>query len=191
MHAQKFQLRYSVVEDRVLVIVTGEDGRERMFGLTRRLVKRLIPGLQKILGDDAVEGPPLPFDKPDPRPAAADGSVPPAGAPSGESAPDDRPDPAEAPPAPRPGTHLVTRLRVVEKTKGTHVLHISDADTTLKVPLNDAQLGQFVRGILTVLQRADWGLDWQPDATGETGEPPASETATIDITADSPSRYRH
>ena len=52
MHAQKFQIRYSPVQDRVLIIVTGEDGQERMFGMTRRLVKRLVPGLRNIMGAD-------------------------------------------------------------------------------------------------------------------------------------------
>lgn len=196
MHAQKFQLRYSVVEDRVLIIVTGEDEHERTFALTRRLVKRLIPGLQKILGEDAVQQDPLPFDKPEadsrqePSASAPTGTEAPA---AGQSTPGNPAAPAAAtPPAtPAPETHLVTRLRIVERPKGTHVLQISDADTTLNVPLNDDQLNNFTRGILTVLGRADWNLSWQSDMADEAEQPSESGPATIDITADSPSRYKH
>ena len=65
---------------------------------------------------------------------------------------------ASSPATPAPKTHLVTRLRIVERPKETHVLQISDADTTLNVPLNDDQLNNFTRGILTALGRAGWNL---------------------------------
>ena len=57
MHAQKFQIRYSPVQDRILIIVTGEDAQERVFGLTRRIVKRLVPGLRGIMGDETFDPP--------------------------------------------------------------------------------------------------------------------------------------
>ena len=47
MNAQKFQLRYSPVEDRILIIVTDDADQDEVFGLTRRLVKRLVLGLEK------------------------------------------------------------------------------------------------------------------------------------------------
>jgi hypothetical protein len=86
----------------------------------------------------------------------------------------------------------VSRLRIVEKTKGTHMLQISDAATTLNVPLNGDQI---IQGILTVLGRSEWALDWneeliEPQTDATSGEAGASASA-IDITADSPSRYRH
>jgi hypothetical protein len=97
-----------------------------------------------------------------------------------------------ASPAPQPDTHLVSRLRIVEKTKGTHMLQISDAATTLNVPLNGDQI---IQGILTVLGRSEWALDWneeliEPQTDATSSEAGASASA-IDITADSPSRYRH
>lgn len=59
MNAQKFQLRYSQVENRVLTMVTDEDDREGVLGLTRDLVKRLVsgPSFHPILFSDPVGGP--------------------------------------------------------------------------------------------------------------------------------------
>lgn len=198
MHAQKFQIRYSPVQDRVLIIVTGEDAQERVFGLTRRLVKRLVPGLRGIMGDDAFAAltPTMPFDPPAPpagqNPATPAGTGQPAGAPPAAASGGQTGAKPDATP-PQPDSHLVTRLRIVEKTKGAHVLQISDAATTLNVPLNQDQIVQFTQGILTVLERSEWDLDWGEDD----GAPRSDTTAraadddTIDITADSPSRYRH
>jgi len=204
MNAQKFQIRYSPVQDRVLIIVTGEDAHERVFGLTRRLVKRLVPGLRAIMGDAAFAAltPTMPFDPPTPsagqNPAApgetaqtTDGPSATTASPAGGDAPA---TPGMAPPAPQPDTHLVTRLRIVEKAKGTHVLQISDTATTLNVPLNKDQIIQFTQGILTVLGRSEWALDWNEelaDPPGTNAPPLEADPAAIDITADSPSRYRH
>tara|TARA_R110002110_G_scaffold376568_2_gene586715 strand:+ start:224364 stop:225014 length:651 start_codon:yes stop_codon:yes gene_type:complete len=216
MNAQKFQIRYSPVQDRVLIIVTGENAQERFFGLTRRIVKRLVPGLRGIMGDEIFAGltPTMPFDPPasstEPDQAekpdgSAQASAEPAGTAGGATLSGDgqagptadgeaatQPDGTPAPP--QPDTHLVTRLRIVEKQKGTHVLQISDAATTLNVPLNKDQIIQFTQGILTVLERSEWALTWndergepQPETVPAEADPPAA----IDITADSPSRYRH
>lgn len=217
MHAQKFQIRYSPVQDRVLIIVTGENAHERVFGLTRRLVKRLVPGLRAIMGDETFAGltPTMPFDPPTPstgqdqtersggtaqasggQAETPDGAPQTDGGPAGTTA-DGTAQPDTTPAAPQPDTHLVTRLRIVEKPKGTHVLQISDAATTLNVPLNKDQIIQFTQGILTVLGRSEWALDWNEEL-GAPQTVPATETASpdadssaIDITADSPSRYRH
>ncbi len=203
MHAQKFQIRYSPVQDRVLIIVTGEDAQERVFGLTRRIVKRLVPGLRSIMGDETFARltPDMPFDPPGPKPvaesaaqtagpaASATGGATDTSGNEGESAAKAEP----TPPPSQPDIHLVTRLRIVAKPKGAHVLQISDTATTLNVPLNSDQITQFTQGILTVLGRSEWALDWNE----ETAEPQTESMSTeasasaIDITADSPSRYRH
>ncbi len=205
MHAQKFQIRYSPVQDRVLIIVTGEDAQERVFGLTRRIVKRLVPGLRSIMGDDAFARltPDMPFDPPAPKSATentnqtAGTAAPAGGMPAGDANDSNAGEPTAraepTPPPPQPDIHLVTRLRIVAKAKGAHVLQISDTATTLNVPLNSDQITQFTQGILTVLERSEWALDWNE----ETVEPRAAPTPAgapadaIDITADSPSRYRH
>lgn len=102
---------------------------------------------------------------------------------------DDAPDPA---PVAVP-SHLVTRLRVTDKGKGQHMLQITDGVTSLSIPLNDEQLAQFSHGIVTVLKNADWDLT--PDVAPNIGvvDDTTSESAGtgIDITADSPSKYRH
>lgn len=149
----------------MLIIVTGEDAQERVFGLTRRIVKRLVPGLRSIMGDETFAGltPTMPFDPPisagGPAQTAGgtvktgDGPGTAAAGPttaSGDAGADSAADPDTNPTPPQPDTHLVTRLRIVEKTKGTHVLQISDAATTLNVPLNAEQIIQFTQGILTV-----------------------------------------
>lgn len=205
MHAQKFQIRYSPVQDRVLIIVTGEDAQERVLGLTRRIVKRLVPGLRSIMGDDAFARltPDMPFDPPAPKSATestnqtAGTAAPAGGMPAGDANDSNAGESAArtepTPPPPQPEIHLVTRLRIVAKAKGAHVLQISDTATTLNVPLNSDQITQFTQGILTVLERSERALDWNE----ETVEPRAAPTPAgahadaIDITADSPSRYRH
>ncbi|MEP4379811.1 MAG: hypothetical protein ABJ215_10230 [Alphaproteobacteria bacterium] len=208
MHAQKFQIRYSPVQDRVLIIVTGEDAQERVFGLTRRIVKRLVPGLRGIMGNDTFTRltPTLPFDPPSPAqgPTTGSGAQPgettaaataTASQATGDGTSDSTSGPASNPAAPQPDTHLVTRLRIVEKSKGTHVLQISDTATTLNVPLNGDQIVQFTQGILTVLERSEWALEWDAEMaepqSGSTAPEAAGDTGAIDITADSPSRYRH
>jgi len=219
MNAQKFQIRYSPAQDRVLIIVTGEDAQERVFGLTRRIVKRLVPGLREIMGNETFAGltPTMPFDPPASSagqdqaetpdgtaqaggaPAGTAGSATPSGdGPAGPTADGDAGTPPDGTPAPpQPDTHLVTRLRIVEKPRGAHVLQISDAATTLNVPLNKDQIIQFTQGILTVLGRSEWDLDWHEEPgvaqaqTATQTAPPEADPAAIDITADSPSRYRH
>jgi hypothetical protein len=218
MNAQNFQIRYSPVQDRVLIIVTGEDAHERVFGLTRRIVKPLIPGLRGIMGDETFASltPTMPFDPPaqpadqnqaeEPDSAAPtsgetagtpDGASLSGGGTAGTTADGDATALPDTTPAPQPDTHLVTRLRIVEKPKGKHVLQISDTATTLNVPLNKDQIIQFTQGILTVLGRSEWALDWNEElgetqvGTATETAPPQADPAAIDITADSPSRYRH
>ncbi|MGB0570454.1 MAG: hypothetical protein ACPGQM_00065 [Alphaproteobacteria bacterium] len=207
MHAQKFQILYSPVQDRVLIIVTGEDAQERVFGLTLRIVKRLVPGLRSIMGNDAFANltPDMPFDSPKPKPTAESNAADPTQT-AGPDGPapgnmtttaDDEIEPAAnaepAPPRPQPDIHLLNRLRIVAKAKGAHVLQISDTAATPNVPLNSDQITQFTQGILTVLERAEWALDWNEEtAEPQAASTPAGATAdAIDITANSPSRYRH
>lgn len=72
------------------------------------------------------------------------------------------------------------------------MLQISDSATTLNVPLNCDQIIRFTLGIMTVLERADWALDWTKDVAGPDADAAAdTPTGEIDISADSPSRYRH
>lgn len=196
MNAQKFQLRYSQVEDRILIIVTDDTDQDEVFGLTRRLVKRLVPGLEKVLRQaghliqhQAPEPTPV---TPAPTPAEAvafsaqrkQKAQAQTGAATAESE-----DALEAAPVAVP-SHLVTRLRVTDKGKGQHLLQLTDGVRSLGVPLNDEQLAQFSHGIVTVLKNADWDLD---TTETETTDDSSTETgsAALDITADSPSKYRH
>lgn len=196
MNAQKFQLRYSQVEDRILIIVTDDTDHDEVFGLTRRLVKRLVPGLEKVLQKaghliqpQAAEPKPV---TPAPTPAEAVAfsaqRKQKAATQPGPAATDcdESLDPA---PVAVP-SHLVTRLRVTDKGKGQHLLQLTDGIRSLGVPLNDEQLAQFSHGIVTVLQNADWDLG---PAGFESGDDVAAESgsAALDITADSPSKYRH
>jgi len=199
MIAQKFQLRYSQVEDRILIIVTDDADQDEVFGLTRRLVKRLVPGLEKVLrqaGHLVRPNPPeTKAEAPAPTPAEAvafsaqrrkkakDSET------TDATSDDETLDPA---PVAAP-SFLVTRLRVTDKGKGQHMLQITDGVRSLSIPLNDEQLAQFSHGIVTVLKNADWDLT--PDIAPNIGaaEDTSDETgsAAIDITADSPSKYRH
>ncbi len=190
MNAQKFQLRYSPVEDRILIIVTDESGDDEVFGLTRRLVKRLVPSVENVLEKAGhLVRPQVPDTKsPAPAPTPAEtlameshpsgGS---AGTPSGSAAA----EPA-APIAPAP-SHLVTRLRVTDRGNGVHMLYMTDGRTETTIPLTNDQLAQFSHGIVTVLGNADWDLS--PIDTGSVETSAASEP--IDISAESPSKYKH
>ncbi|MBT5571193.1 MAG: hypothetical protein HOJ90_08250 [Alphaproteobacteria bacterium] len=200
MNAQKFQLRYSQVEDRILIIVTDEHDQEEVFGLTRRLVRRLVPGLETVLRKAGHLVQPQVPDTTGPAPAPTPSEVAAFRArdnEKAESAPQSAPGTAagesqQPPPAPIPIlSHLVTRLRVVDQGKGRHILQITDGLKSINIPLTDEQLAQFSHGVVTVLKNADWNLpaasasDPDDNMTSETAD------AAIDITAESPSKYRH
>jgi hypothetical protein len=200
MNAQKFQLRYSQVEDRILIIVTDENDQEEVFGLTRRLVKRLVPGLEKVLSKAGHRVRPQIPDTTGPAPAPtpsevaafrarenekAESTI--SGARGSSSGTSAKPNPAPIPIL----SHLVKRLRVVDQGKGRHILQITDGSTSINIPLTDEQLAQFSHGIVTVLNNADWNLPAgsEPDP----GDSTIAESAdsALDITAESPSKYRH
>ncbi len=193
MNAQKFQLRYSPVEDRILIIVTDDADQGEVFGLTRRLVKRLVPGLEKVLRKAGHLVPPPAADTVNPAPAptpaevtalsAQQKSAAPAGA--GSSTEPEPPAPVSTP------SHLVTRLRVIEKGKGRHMLQLTDGAKSLSIPLTDEQLAQFSHGIVTVLGNTDWDLSAVPGNDGDEVATAESGAAALDISADSPSKYRH
>lgn len=197
MNAQKFQLRYSQVEDRILIIVTDDSDHDEVFGLTRRLVKRLVPGLEKVLRKAGHLVQPNPPETtpvtPAPTPAEAVAfsaqrkkKAQASAAPTASANTDDATDPA---PVAVP-SHLVTRLRVTDKGEHQHLLQITDGIRSLGIPLTDEQLAQFSHGIITVLKNADWDLNPEVPAAGD--DPAADPgSAAIDITADSPSKYRH
>jgi len=198
MTTEKFQLRYSPVEDRILIIVTDEDGQEEVFGLTRRLVKRLVPSVEKVLkASGHLVEPPVPdTQNPAPGPTPAESLAFEARQQSEAAAAAAAGNPGETPPPaaddkPAPlapvTSRLVTRLRVTDRGNGVHILHMTDGRHHLDVPLTDEQLTQFSHGIVTVLGNADWDLE-----PIDTGESESATTATkIDITAESPSKYRH
>jgi hypothetical protein len=185
MNAQKFQLRYSPVEDRILIIVTDDADQDEIFGLTRRLVKRLVPGLEKVLrkAGHLVQPPVADTVNPAPALSAQQKSAAPAGA--GSSTEPEPPPPVSTP------SHLVTRLRVIEKGKGRHMLQLTDGAKSLSIPLTDEQLAQFSHGIVTVLSNTDWDLSAVPGNDGDEAATAESGAAALDISADSPSKYRH
>lgn len=198
MNAQKFQLRYSQVEDRILIIVTDENDQDEVFGLTRRLVKRLVPGLEKVLHQAGHLVQPQAPDTQNPAPAPTPAETAAFSAQRREQAAraastgDTPPAPEDPGPAPVAApSHLVTRLRVQDQGKGRHLLQITDGVKALNIPLTDEQLAQFSHGIVTVLDNADWDLP--AIATGAADEESAGESggAALDITADSPSKYHH
>lgn len=144
----------------MLIIVTGENALERVFGLTRRTVKRLVPSLRGIMADETFAGltPTMPFDPP---------------------APSTGPDQAEKP-------------------DGTEQANDGPAGTPDGAAQSgDGPAGTTADGTLTVLGRSEWALDWNEElgetqvGTATETAPPQADPAAIDITADSPSRYRH
>jgi hypothetical protein len=193
MNAQKFQLRYSPVEDRILIIVTDDADQDEVFGLTRRLVKRLVPGLEKVLrkAGHLVQPPVADTVNPAPAPTPAEVTAlsaqqkPAAPAGAGSSTEPEPPAPVSTP------SHLVTRLRVIEKGKGRHMLQLTDGAKSLSIPLTDEQLAQFPHGIVTVLGNINWNLSAVPGNDDDEVATAESGAAALDISADSPSKYRH
>jgi hypothetical protein len=184
MTTEKFQLRYSPVENRIFIIVTDEVGQEEVFGLTRRLVKHLVPSVEKVLqafGHRVEPTMPDTHRKPGFR-------VPPTiRCRDRTRARKSRRDPAgrrrrQA----RPPRASSSVCALSTECNGVHVLHMTDGRRHLNVPLTDELLTQFSHGIVGVLGNADGDLE-----RIDIGESESTTTATkIDITAESPSKYR-
>jgi hypothetical protein len=184
MTTEKFQLRYSPVENRIFIIVTDEVGQEEVFGLTRRLVKHLVPSVEKVLqafGHLVEPTMPDTHRKPGFR-------VPPTiRCRDRTRARKSRRDPAgrrrrQA----RPPRASSSVCALSTECNGVHVLHMTDGRRHLNVPLTDEPLTQFSHGIVGVLGNADGDLE-----RIDIGESESTTTATkIDITAESPSKYR-
>ena len=205
MGDQKFQLRYSASEDRVLIISgTGADDM-RCFALTRRMVRQLWPGLNRVVATlsprtrsagPAVPPPPVAgadrVATPVADPATADPSTSAAPPPVRPDAPGENPFGA---PPPTEARHLVRKLQLIDRGERTRQLVLTAADAELRVPLDKRQLAQIYEALRLVIERADWGIDLDaglPDPAVGTAEPAARAADTsIDITAESPSRYRH
>ena len=214
MSDQKFQLRYSAGEDRVLIISGTGGGDMRCFALTRRMVGQLWPGMNKVI---LAISPRLRAARPPetktpatmaPEPGAAGSSAsaaaasaaaatgPASGPAPGPAAPAPvRPDaPGENPfGTPQPGEerHLVRKLQLVERGGDTRLLVLTAASAELRVPLDNRQLTQIYEALRLVIERADWGIDLDAGLPDAVAPPQPAQDTSIDITSDSPSRYRH
>lgn len=211
MATQKFQVTYSPVEDRVMVLMVQEDDTELAFAMTRRLVKQLWPGLGRIVkqASDLVQQEAKAQVAANPAPAAArvDHRVAVArakekvkeeladGDPSKAAKPGETPPPLtqEGPSVKAARVrriYLTRKLQVVDKDERMKIMVLSDGKTTLRLPFSPHQILAFADGLKQVIQRADWDLkldfEWEQAATAE-----ATRELSIDITAESPSRYRH
>ena len=198
MGDQKFQLRYSASEDRVLIISgTGADDM-RCFALTRRMVGQLWPGMNKVISAISPRMRQIGADAPPaaPPPAAAGpaaGNAAPGAGPAALPVP--QPDlPADNPfgaPPPARERHLVRKLQLIDHGGNTRQLVLTAAGTELRVPLDSQQLIQIYEALRVVIERADWGIDLDAGlpAAATASQPPLD--TNIDITSESPSRYRH
>lgn len=207
MGDQKFQLRYSASEDRVLIISGTDAADMRCFALTRRMVGQLWPGMNRVIAAIAprVRGmrPALPSgvlaavpaDVPASGPSGARlAAAAPAPA-AGTAAPPVRPDaPGENPfgaPPPAPERHLVRKLQLIDRGARARLLVLTGNSAELRVPLDNRQLTQIYDALRLVIERADWGLDLDAGLPDPAAPPPPSADTSIDITTESPSRYRH
>lgn len=211
MATQKFQVTYSPVDDLVMVLMVQEDDTELDFAMTRRLVKQLWPGLGRIVNQasEVVQQDTRAHVAPGPAPAAArvDHRVAVAlakekvkeeladGDPAKAAKPGETPPPLtqEGPvvkPARTRRIYLTRKLQVVDKDERMKIMILSDGKTTLRLPFSPHQILAFADGLKQVIQRADWDLkldfEWDRPAADD-----SSRELAIDITAESPSRYRH
>ena len=71
------------------------------------------------------------------------------------------------------------------------MLQLTDGAKSLSIPLTDEQLAQFSHGIVTVLGNINWNLSAVPGNDDDEVATAESGAAALDISADSPSKYRH
>ncbi len=202
MTDQKFQLRYSASEDRVLIISGSDAANRRSFSLTRRMVRQLWPSLNQVMSvvaplatqnkATAKTEPPPPHRKARPadpvpgQPGDADLPSPPAD--THKTTASD--DPFDALPPPET-SHLVRKLQLVDRGAKPRLLVLTANDAVLRVPLENAQLAQIYEALRTLIQRAEWEIELDEGLPDPATEPSAQREADIDITTESPSRYRH
>lgn len=201
MADQKFQLRYSATEDRVLIVSGTGPEDMRCFALTRRMVSRLWPDLNRVIsaisprvrstetaGTPAVAeahsaDTPSQTTRPVPSPAAT-GTAPTVQ----PDAPGDNPFGA---PPPAEDRYLVNKLQLIDGGGQTRILALTARGAELRMPIDNQQLIRIYDGLRIVLERADWALDLDAGLPETVAAPQPPQDASIDITADSPSRYRH
>jgi hypothetical protein len=171
MGDQNFQLRYSASEDRVLIMSGTGDADMRCFALTRRMVQQLWPGMNRVM--TMV------------RPSASGPKAPATGQ---AAAPQSAPQPQ---PAVSDAHHLVRKLQLVDQGSKSRLLVLTAEDAVLRVSLDELQLAQIYDALRTVIRRADWGIDLDEGLPGAATAGQQPGEPDIDITADSPSRYRH
>jgi hypothetical protein len=198
MSDQKFQLRYSAGEDRVLIISGAGGGDMRCFALTRRMVGQLWPGMNKVI---LAISPRARAARPPATMAPEQGAIglsPATGAATaaapGPAAPAPvRPDAPNPLGTPQPGEerHLVRKLQLVDRGGHTRLLVLTAASAELRVPLDNRQLTQIYEALRVVIARADWGIDLDAGLPDAVAPPQPPQDTSIDITSNSPSRYRH
>ena len=196
MADQKFQVRYSAREDRILILSGTGPADMQCFALTRRMIVQLWPGLNRVIGaiaprrrgasssgSDRGSGDPDRTAAPPPASGAATSSRPAAS----DREADDNPF---GPPPPSAERHLVRKLQLVDRGEQPRLLVLTAAGAELRVPLDSRQLTQIYEALRIVIGRAEWGIDLDaglPDANA----PDQPHGTMPDITAESPSRYRH
>jgi hypothetical protein len=206
MPEQKFQLRYSASEDRVLIMAGTSAEDMRCFALTRRMVRRLWPGLNRVItmiapslpqpetattAGPAESAGPAAKQPPQTPPAGAMPAANPAANPAADAAPETNPDDVLGAPPPPEQQSLVRKLQLVDRGPQMRLLVLTANDSVLRVPLDDRQLVQVYDALRTVIRRADWSIDLDEGLPDSAAEATGDRTMSIDITADSPSRYRH
>ena len=197
MTDRKFQLRYSAAEDRLLII-SGTSDDLRSFALTRRMVRQLWPALNRIVKRRMpADNAPASHDTVGtPHTAAPTGGtgVPEASTLSSEPSSPPPPEPrreANDTAQPPETCHLVHKLQLVDRGAGSRLLVLTAEHAVLRVPLDKTQLGQVYEALRTVIIRADWGIELDEGLAAATPDPSTQDVPDIDITSDSPSRYRH
>lgn len=192
-----------------MLIISGTGASDRVsFALTRRMINQLWPGLTRIVRqvapsvlpaatDSATnpKAPSAPATKadstghviaPDDPPAAAARTTPPETA----QAPANTEDSFDT--LPPPTSHLlVGKLQLVDRGDQPRLLVLTSNSGTLSVPLENSQLGQVYAALRTLIERAQWDIDLDDVAPQPAQATPGTTEPTIDISADSPSRYRH
>jgi len=198
MADQKFQLRYSASEDRVLILSGTGPADMQCYALTRRMVGQLWPGLNRVIGAiaprqlvaaTAQTGRPAESNPAHSLEPAGDDSDDGTTAPLRDTASLTTANPFGAPP-PSAERHLVRKLQLVDRGERPRLLILTAADAELRVPLDSHQLAKVYEALRIVIERAEWGIDLDaglPDASS--ADRPQGRIP--DITAESPSRYRH
>lgn len=190
MNVYQFSVSYEPEQDRLLMRVNSREGEETSLMLTRRLMARLWPALNRLHADTLLQQEPAPVVAASPAPLrqmlvdfrrdallqGADFATPYQPAPARSSEPGGLPDTAGPPPL------LVTHVEVKPEPGHRQCWHFAERGTASpeRPGLHMSLDAQAVQGVLHLLEQALHASEWLQPFQGVTAAGPISSSAADD-----------